>query len=117
MLARLAEAEGDAAIAAVTWHELRYGVARLDPGRRRDALETFARALPTRYPVLSYDRKAAGWHAHEHACLERAGTVPSFADGQIAATAATHGLVLVTRNVWDFEDFDGIDIESWWDDA
>lgn len=116
VLRRLAEAEGVAAMSAVTWHELRYGVARLDTGRRRDALEVFVQALPTRYPVLPYDQEAADWHAHERTRLEDAGLPRSIADGQIAATAVAHGLRLVTRNVRDFSGFDGLDVESWWDD-
>lgn len=31
----------------------------------------------------------------------------AFADGQIAAIAATQGMVLVTRNISDFAAFDG----------
>lgn len=114
VVARLAGAEGDAAVAAVTWHELLYGVERLGPSRRRDGLEAFVQALPTRYPVLPYDERAADWHARERARLERLGLQRSFADGQIAATAATHGLLLVTRNPRDFEHFSGVGIETWW---
>lgn len=36
-------------------------------------------------------------------------------DGQIAATALTHGLVLVTRNVRDFAPFDGLTVEDWFE--
>lgn len=111
---RLAEAEGVAALAAVTWHELRYGLARLPAGRRRDGLEAFLLSLPVRYPVLPYDRDAALWHAQERVRLEASGVAPPFADGQIAAIAATRGLSLVTRNVADFRHFLGIGVEIWW---
>ncbi len=114
VVARLTAAEGDAALSSVTWHELRYGIERLAPGRRRDALEAFLRALPARYPVLPYDQRAADWHARERARLDRAGIQRPFADGQIAATAATHDLLLVTRNVKDFTHFDGVTTQSWW---
>ncbi len=115
VLGRLADAEGSAAIAAVTWHELRYGVRRLPSSRRREALEIFVRGLPNRFPVLPYDQRTAEWHAAERARLERAGRQPSFADGQIAATAVSHDLVLVTRNLSDFVAFADLRIESWWD--
>ena len=36
-----------------------------------------------------------------------------FVDGQIAATAQAHGLILVTRNVRDFELFAGLTVENW----
>lgn len=34
-------------------------------------------------------------------------------DGQIAAIAKVHGLVLVTANVKDFERFDGLEVDHW----
>ncbi len=116
VLARLADIEAWAAIAAVTWHELRYGVRRLPAGRRRDALEVFVHGLPARFPVLAYDQRAAEWHAAERARLERAGQQRSFVDGQVAATAVSNNLVLVTRNRADFVGFHDLRVESWWDD-
>ena len=56
VLARLEEVADDAAIAAVAWHELRFGVARLPAGRRREALSAFVTGLASRFPVLPYDR-------------------------------------------------------------
>lgn len=115
VLTRLAEVEGNAAMATVTWHELRFGVRRLPPSRRRDALDVFVRGLPARFPVLPYGQRAATWHAEERARLEAAGKPRSFVDGQIASVAATHGLVLVTRNQRDFAGFHDLQVESWWD--
>ena len=114
VLARLAEVADDAAIAAVVWHELRFGLARLPSGRRRDALAAFVSGLASRFPVLPYDQRAAEWHAIERARRERAGTPAPFADGQIAAIAMTNGLRLVTRNIADFAAFAVLTAESWW---
>ena len=114
VLGRFAEAEDTAAISVVTWHELRYGVERLPPGTRRNGLQAFVSQLPDRLPLLPYDRRAADWHAGERARLETSGRTPTFADGQIAATAAVRGLRLVTRNVQDFLGFTGLSVESWW---
>jgi tRNA(fMet)-specific endonuclease VapC len=114
VLARLGQSADTAAVSAVTWHELRFGVDRLPPGQRRSALDAFVRDLADRFPVLPYDRAAASWHAAERARLERLGVHPPFADGQIAATAAVRGLRLVTRNVADFTAFTGLTVESWW---
>lgn len=116
VLARLSEVEGSASISAISWHELRFGVRRMSASRRRDALDVFVRRLPMRFPVLPYDQRAATWHAEERARLDAAGQPRSFADGQIAAIAATHGLVLVTRNGRDFAGFHDLRVESWWDD-
>ena len=40
------------------------------------------------------------------------GKTPPFVDGQIAAIAAVNGLVLVTFNVTDFADFDGLAVDA-----
>ena len=46
----------------------------------------------------------------------QAGKTPSYPDSQIAAIAAVNKLVLVTRNVDDFADFQGLLIENWFED-
>jgi len=65
--------------------------------------------------ALAYDEPAARWHAAERARLVAAGRTPAFVDGQIAASAAVHGLVLVTANVGDFAMFDSLDVENGFD--
>lgn len=106
--------EREAGIASIVLHELLYGVERLRPGRRRDSLARYMTDVVERsLPVLPYDRAAAQWHAAERARLEQMGRTPSFADGMIAAIAATRGLILVTRNTADFEAFNEIHIENW----
>jgi len=42
------------------------------------------------------------------------GRTPPFVDGQIAAIAFVHGLVLITRNEDDFVAFEELQIENWW---
>jgi tRNA(fMet)-specific endonuclease VapC len=49
----------------------------------------------------------------ERARLEQVVKAPSFADGQIAAIAAVHGLTLVARNVSDFTNFKRLRVEKW----
>ena len=63
--------------------------------------------------MLPYDSAAALWHGVQRARLEARGLRPAFADGQIAAIAATQGLVLVTRNISDFAAFDGLQLLNW----
>jgi tRNA(fMet)-specific endonuclease VapC len=41
------------------------------------------------------------------------GATPPFADGQIAAVAATNGLILVTLNTGDYAAFQGLRLEDW----
>ena len=53
--------------------------------------------------------------ARERVRLERIGQTPSLADGMIAATTAANNLILVTRNTKDFERFDGLHVENWFE--
>jgi tRNA(fMet)-specific endonuclease VapC len=113
VLKRMLAIGDEAATAAPAWHELEYGRLRLPAGRRRDIIDAMLDRLAATLVVLPYDHEAARWHALERARLERRGTPPPFVDGQVAAIAVIHGLVLVTRNVRDFKRFAGLRVESW----
>lgn len=100
--------------ASVVLHELSYGIHRLAPGRKQNRLNSYLQALlASGLTVLPYDRDAALWHGAQRARLEASGHCPAFADGQIAAIAATHALVLVTRNTADFAAFEGLEVCNW----
>jgi tRNA(fMet)-specific endonuclease VapC len=114
VLDRLREHQAEMAIAAVVWHELWYGCRRLPPSKRRTAIETYLRdVVGLTIPILAYDAGAAAWHAEERARLAQAGKPPPFADGQIAAIAATNDLVLVTFNGDDYAAFRDLRVEDW----
>lgn len=95
-------------------HELRYGVLRLLPGRRRAQLLRWIDDFEARIDTLPYDVAAATWHAEERARLSASGAPPPLVDSQIAAIAATNRLTLVTRNTKDFKRFRGLKVENWW---
>jgi len=110
----LREHEGEMAIPALVWHELRFGCARLARSRRREAIERYLdEVVGVSLPVLDYDRRAANWHALERARLVAAGRTPPFVDGQIAAIARVNDLILVTSNKADFRYFKGLHVRSW----
>jgi tRNA(fMet)-specific endonuclease VapC len=114
VVAQMNRYQGEVATASTVVHERLYGGLRLPlESARRSYLEDYVRQIPTRMPVVSYDLAAARWHASERARLTRIGRTPAFADGQIASIAACHSLVLVTNNVVDFQDFEGLAIENW----
>jgi tRNA(fMet)-specific endonuclease VapC len=102
-------------VASVVVHEMLYGCWRLPPSRRRDSLWQYIQDSVLTLPVFNYDRAAARWHAAERARLHQMGQIPAFADGQIASIAACHSLILVTNNVADFQDFEGLTIENWFE--
>jgi tRNA(fMet)-specific endonuclease VapC len=106
----------DLAIASVTWHELLFGCYRLPVSRKiKDTEQYLLETIYPSIPVLEYDEKAARWHASERARLSEIGLTPAFADGQIASTASTNGLILVTRNTKDFINFGDLAIENWFE--
>jgi tRNA(fMet)-specific endonuclease VapC len=114
ILAKLQEHQEEIAIAATVWHELVFGARVLPRSRRRRVLERYLmEVVEPGLPILSYDAAAAAWHGAERARLRAVGITPAFVDGQIAAVAKTNGLILVTRNVADFEPFEGIEVENW----
>jgi len=118
VLRRLREHAGEVALPSVAWHELTYGVERMDERKRRDYLLEYLReVLRPSMPVLPYDEAAARWHGRARAQLERKGRPKPFADGQIAAVAATEDLTVVTQNASDFEPFaeleGGIRVVNW----
>lgn len=108
------ENAGFLAAATISWHEMLYGLRRMPESRRRRSVETFLSDFVRPFFVfLPYTLEAAAWHADERARLKAEGLTPSFADGQIAAVAATNGLVLVTDNRRDFAAFRNLRVESW----
>jgi len=114
ILQRLNEHGPECAIAAPVWHELTYGCQRLPHGKRRVALEAYLReVVQGSFPILPYDEAAAAWHGEQRARLEALGRPAPFVDGQIAAIARVHGLVLATTNDKDFARFKGLKVENW----
>lgn len=102
------------AIASVTWHELLYGLYRLPESRRkRDLSDYLTQVIHENIPILPYCDAAAAWFAAERARLTALGRTPSYPDGQIAAIARVNNLILVTRNISDYADFEGLTIENW----
>jgi toxin FitB len=93
-------------LAVVTLGELVRGVARLRTGARRDQLRAWLTDLLTRQfegRILAFDREAAVIWGQLLGEGDRAGRPRAVLDAQIAAIALRHDLVLVTRNVSDFE--------------
>ncbi len=114
---RLEAHGGEVALPSIVWHELVYGVERMDEGHRRSYLADYlAEVVRPSMPIVPYDAAAARWHGKARAALEAEGHARPFADGQIAAIAATRDLILVTRNISDFECYEELHVENWFAD-
>jgi predicted nucleic acid-binding protein len=93
-------------ISVVTLAELRYGIERMTAGSRRNRLARWLQDdLPPRFDgrILSIDHIVADVWGKVVARSEAAGRPIGAMDAFMAATAEAHGLILVTRNVSDFE--------------
>ncbi|RQR40144.1 type II toxin-antitoxin system VapC family toxin [Burkholderia sp. Bp9143] len=93
-------------LAAISLAEMRFGVAALPEGRRRDWLHQSIeqRVVPLfRGRILPFDDAASKAYASLRAKARAAGNAMAPADGLIAATAAANGLIVATRDVAPFE--------------
>lgn len=105
-------------ISIVSIAEIRRGVALMDPGRKRDALdEWLTHDLPQRFEnrIVPVEASVALAWGDLMALAKRSGRGLASMDGLIAATAVAHQLTLATRSTKDFEGF-GIDIIDPWVD-
>lgn len=100
---------------AVTVAEVRYGIARLADGRRKQALAAAADDVFSAFAdqVLPVDAAAAEQYAVIAGGRERAGKPIAGFDALIAAVCRARGAALATRNVSDFEGT-GIEILDPW---
>lgn len=93
-------------LSIVSLAELRHGVERLDAGRRKAALDLWlTEQLPLRFDdrLLPVDAETADAWGRIVAAAQAVGRPIGAMDAFIAATAKRHQLMLVTRNVADFE--------------
>jgi toxin FitB len=100
---------------AITVAEIRYGIARLPHGRRRDILYQAASEIFAAFPdqVLPFDLPAASAYADLVAHCESLGSPIDGFDGQIAAICRTHAATLATRNIKDFTNTGVAVVDPW----
>lgn len=104
------------ATTAITAAELRYGVARMPAGQRRERLNEAIRGLiedDLEGRVEPFDAAAATHYAALVSDRDKAGRPINMADGQIAAICRKLGATLTTRNTSDFQGT-GIDLLDPW---
>jgi Predicted nucleic acid-binding protein, contains PIN domain len=93
-------------LSIVSLAELQHGVERLDAGRRKSALDLWlSEQLPLRFDdrLLPVDAETADAWGRIVAAAQAVGRPIGAMDAFNAATAKRHQLMLVTRNVADFE--------------
>ena len=114
VMAMLEKNEEEIVTASPVWYELQYGCKRLPQSRKKEIISSFLNDVVFKsIPILPYDANSAELHAEERARLSLKGITPSFVDGQIASIAISYDLILVTRNISDFNKFKNIKLENW----
>lgn len=109
----------DVYLTAISEAELRYGVAIMAKGRRRDGLaEAIDHIIREDMAgrILPFDSAAARAFADIAATRHSAGRPISQADCQIAAIGRVHGATIATRNTADFEGC-GVQLINPWGDT
>lgn len=91
-------------LSVITIGEIRKGLAKLPDSRRKDRLTEWLNTLLEDYRdrIYTIDLAVAEHWGIMQGRAEQSGTPLSSIDSLIAAIAAAHNLVLVTRNVMDF---------------
>jgi predicted nucleic acid-binding protein len=92
-------------LAAISLAELRFGVAAMASGRRKDTLDRNleGRVVPLfAGRILPFDTAASQTYAEIMARARSEGKAIGKADGYIAATAAANGLIVATRDTSPF---------------
>lgn len=106
----------DVFLTVISEAELRYGVAILAQGKRRDALGIVMDNILTvdfQGRILPFDSMAAREYAKTASMRRAAGKPISHFDCQIAAIARAHNASVATRNTSDFEGC-GIEVIDPW---
>jgi predicted nucleic acid-binding protein len=97
---------GELYTTSISVAEVRYGIARLPAGARRDVLARIADELFDTFAeqILPFDTAAAREYADIVVGRERAGRPVDGFDAQVASICRARGAAVATRNVRDFRD-------------
>jgi predicted nucleic acid-binding protein len=102
-------AEIDFYLATPIIAELRFGLALLSEGRKKDALTRACQTIEDEIfagRILPFDQRAAHAFARLRATRKTLGRPLAVMDALVASIASAHAMTLATRNVADFADLD-----------
>ncbi len=110
MLKTFNQHAGQLCISSITLAELLHGV---EKSRFVEQNLKNVESFISRLEVLEYGYKAASHYGDIRADLERKGTSIGVNDLHIAGHARSEGLIIVTKNVREFERVPGLRLENW----
>lgn len=103
VVAWLTTHEGDFVVDSIILGELSIGILSLPRGRKRAQLEQWFEAVVKAIECLPWDAPVSLRWARLVVELKKKGRSLPVMDAMIAATALEHDLIVVTRNVRDFQ--------------
>ncbi|MCQ2577412.1 MAG: type II toxin-antitoxin system VapC family toxin [Treponema sp.] len=116
---KIQEAKNISLVSSVGFEEMLYGVKRLPVSKKQSDLFSFyVDFIQANYEIIPFDIHASWIHSDIRDRLEKKGKRAPLADSMIAATAIANNLVLVTRNVKDFDaikDVSSLMVENWFE--
>lgn len=106
-------------ISSVVWAEILSGIKTLSDGKRKEMLFDYAtNQIQKLYEILPFDDFAASIYSDLVSRLKMKGKLPQKLDLMIASTAISNNLILVTRNVSDYQyikEVSNLMLENWFD--
>lgn len=119
VIARIFQTQKQSALCSVTWGEALYGVKRMPECKRKDfIMDFYIDSVQKMYPFVDFDIHAASIYSDIKMRLEKIGKPAQELDLQIATCAISNNLILVTRNVKDFQNIQEVSnlmIENWFE--
>lgn len=107
------------AIPSVVWGECLYGLKRIPDSKRKDILMDFyLNVILDSLPFMPFDEHAASIYSDIKTRLLTIGEPAPELDMQIAAIAIANNMILITRNVRDFENIQAVSalmLENWFE--
>jgi predicted nucleic acid-binding protein len=112
-----AQDESKLFLSVLTVGEIKKGITRLDSGRKNAALEQWLEKLRNRFSrrILSLSEKTFLVWGKMYSEFERKGIMRPAFDSLLEATALEHDLILVTRNVKNFQNSSVMILNLWED--
>lgn len=106
-------------ISSVVWAETLSGIKSLPDGKRKEILFEYAtNQIQKLYEILPFDDFAASIYSDLVSRLKMKGKLPQKLDLMIASTAISNNLILVTRNISDYQyikEVSNLMLENWFD--
>lgn len=104
VVSKISENLEHSCISSVVWAEVLTGIKLLPEGHKKEALfEFFVETVQKNYEILPFDSLCASVYSDIVSRLKEKGTPAPKIDLMIASTAIANGLILVTRNIKEFE--------------